>query len=136
MVCPGTILLSAICTRTGAAKLMRTCCRVCRASRATATHTLRITMLNDVHSAFVMIVPGCVPSHSHPSPGTCRKRGITISSPSALKASSTMNGCAIRASKNVCVTRPPLLVTLNFPALGLNSAVSVGSRMYGESTVS
>jgi len=82
-----------------------------------------------VQRALVMMVPGWVPSHSPPSKGMCRKRGITIRSPQTLKASSTMKGCAMRASKKVWVTMPPLLVTLNLPAFGLKRAIRVGSRM-------
>ena len=86
-------------------------------------------MLKLVQRALVMMVPGWVPSHSQPRPGMGMKRGMTINRPRALKASSTIKGCAMRASKKVWVTMPPLLVTLNLPAFGLKSAISVGSRM-------
>ena len=63
--------------------------------------------------------------------GDVQEAGMTISRPSALKASSTMKGWAMRASKKVCVTMPPLLVTLNLPGFGIEERDERGQQDVG-----
>ncbi len=114
---------------TGVITLMRTVVRNWRSSRATAVHTPRMTILNRHQITFMTTVPRRLVSQM-------KKRGMAMMSPAILKSSRMRNGCAILVSKKVRFTTPPLEVTLNLPSLGLMSASTVGSRMYGESTVS